>query len=75
MTYATERFLTIARNPEILGLNIRNPATATTRFEWLWSRHREAAGHYYEADEAGLVTPANLIVAAQEKRRAGRGLC
>jgi len=69
MTYAAERFLTIARNPEILGPNIRNLATATTRFEWLWSRHREAAVHYYEADEAGLVTPTNLIVAVQIKPR------
>ncbi len=32
MTYATERFLTSARNPEILGSNIRNLAIATTRF-------------------------------------------
>jgi hypothetical protein len=46
MTYATEQFLTTARNPEILDPNIRNLPTATTRFEWVWSRHREGEDHH-----------------------------
>ncbi|MEO0294852.1 MAG: Ni/Fe hydrogenase subunit alpha [candidate division WOR-3 bacterium] len=66
MIYAAERFLELAKDPEITSDNIRNiskeiPSVGIGVVE----APRGTLIHHYETDEKGFITKANLIVATQ----------
>jgi F420-non-reducing hydrogenase large subunit len=66
MIYAAERFLELASDPEITDPNVRTLPTAVPKVGMgVVEAPRGTLFHHYEADEAGVITRANLIVATQ----------
>ena len=66
MVYAAERFLELARDPEITSTEIRRIPTATpTTGIGVIEAPRGTLIHHYDTDERGILTRANLIVATQ----------
>ncbi|MDI6857428.1 MAG: Ni/Fe hydrogenase subunit alpha [Dehalococcoidia bacterium] len=66
MVYAAERFLELARDPEITSDDIRRVPTETpTTGIGVVEAPRGTLVHHYETDERGVLTRANLIVATQ----------
>jgi F420-non-reducing hydrogenase large subunit len=66
MVYAAERFLELARDPEITSTEIRRIPTATpTTGYGVVEAPRGTLFHHYDTDERGILTRANLIVATQ----------
>ena len=63
---AAEMMLDIAKDPELIGENIRNIPTATpTEGIAAIEAPRGTLFHHYRTDENGIITMANLIVATQ----------
>ncbi len=66
MLYAAERFLELARDPEITSTELRRIPTATpTTGYGVVEAPRGTLIHHYDTDERGILTRANLIVATQ----------
>jgi F420-non-reducing hydrogenase large subunit len=66
MVYAAERFLELAKDPDITDPEVRRLPTATpSKGVGVVEAPRGTLIHHYETDERGVLTKANLIVATQ----------
>lgn len=66
MIYAAERFLELAKDPDITKSDIRNiPAEKPSIGIGVVEAPRGTLIHHYETDERGYITKANLLVATQ----------
>lgn len=66
LLYAAERLQELANDPEITSPDIRNiPTAAPKEGVGVVEAPRGTLFHHYRADERGLITAANLIVATQ----------
>ena len=64
--YAAERLTELASDASILGTDIRNNPTGVKGSGWgVVEAPRGTLIHHYEADNNGIITSANLIVATQ----------
>ncbi len=66
MIYAAERFLELAKDPDLADPEVRRlPSATPSRGMGVVEAPRGTLFHHYETDERGVLTKANLIVATQ----------